>query len=154
MSTVEDVFGPVISRYTRREAIEDGILVQLSGPGCTMDQEIQDMVAEAGFKWPMAMTTTAFVEVVTPIEGEGNEKLAPCQDIMGRLWDVLWMLKCAIRSAPGGTELRFALSVVPNVPESYSKDHPPKPRQVTLKLVSGPGDNAEPVLTIMLPDED
>ncbi len=153
MSTIEDVFGPVISSYTRREAIEDGILVQLSGPGYQGDQWVPDMVAEVGIRHPVAMTTTAFVQCVSPIDGEG-EKLAPCQDSKGRLWDVLWMLRCAIRSNLNGSELRYTLHVVPNVTESYAKDYPPKPRKTQLKAICGPGDDAEPVLTIMLPDED
>lgn len=49
------------------------------------------MVAEAGFRCPVVTTTTAFCSYVLPLEGD-NEKLAPCQDIKGRLWDVLWML--------------------------------------------------------------
>ena len=50
------------------------------------------MVAEAGFRYPVAMTATVFCSYVSPLEGD-DEKLAPCQDIKGRLWDVLWMLK-------------------------------------------------------------
>ena len=154
MSTMQDVFGPIISSYSRQQAIEDGILMQLSGPGYQGDRDIPDMVAEAGIKWPLAMTATAFLKYVCPIEGEG-EKLAPCQDANGRLWDVLTMLRHAIgRSRQPGTELLFSVMVVPNVPEGYKKDHPPKARRVELKLISGPGDDAEPVLTIMLPEED
>ena len=42
-----DLFGEVISSYTRREAIEDGVLVQLSGPGYEGDAWVPEMVAEA-----------------------------------------------------------------------------------------------------------
>ena len=38
----------IIDIYTRRQAIEDGVLVQLSGPGYQGDQWIPAMVAEAG----------------------------------------------------------------------------------------------------------
>ena len=72
------------------------MLVQLSGPGYQGDPWIPAMVAEAGFRYPVAMTATAFCRYVSPLEGD-DEKLAPCQDIQGRLWDVLWMLKVAIR---------------------------------------------------------
>ena len=86
----------IIDIYTRRQAIDDGVLVQLSGPGYQGDPWIPAMVAEAGFRYPVAMTATAFCSYVSPLEGDGEE-LAPCQDIKGRLWDVLWMLKAAIR---------------------------------------------------------
>jgi hypothetical protein len=44
-----------------------------------------------------------------------------------------------------GRELFYTLSVVQNEP---------RPTTVKLKLVSGPGDDGAPVLTIMLPEED
>jgi len=111
------------------------------------------MVAEAGFRYPVAMTATAFCRYVSPLEGD-DEKLAPCQDIKGRLWDVLWMLKLAIRHGLGGEIVRFCLRVVPNVPAGYSKLNPPKPKLVHLKCVCGPDDDGSPCLTIMLPEED
>jgi hypothetical protein len=39
------------------------------------------MVAEAGFRYPVAMTTTAFGSYVSPLEGD-DAKLAPCQGIV------------------------------------------------------------------------
>jgi hypothetical protein len=57
----------------------------LSGKG---DPWVPAMVAEAGFRYPVAMTATVFCRYVAPLEGDGEE-LAPCQDIKGRLWDVL-----------------------------------------------------------------
>ena len=60
----------IIDRYTRRQAIEDGVLVQLSGPGYQGDQWIPAMVAEAGFRHPVAMTATAFCRYVSPLEGD------------------------------------------------------------------------------------
>ena len=143
----------ILDIYTRRQAIEDGVLVQLSGPGYQGDPWIPAMVAEAGFRYPVAMTTTAFCRYVSPLEGD-DEKLAPCQDIKGRLWDVLWMLKLAIRRGLGGEIVRFCLRVVPNVPADYAKPNPPKPKPVQLKCVCGPDDDGSPCLTIMLPEED
>jgi hypothetical protein len=146
--------GEIIDTYTRRQAIEDGVLVQLSGPGYQGDAWIPEMLKEAGFNYPVAMTTTAFVRCVTPIDGE-NERLAPCQDIQGRLWDVLWMLRCAIRSIRNPASIAdFSLRVVPNVPENDAKDHPPRAQLVHLKSVCGPDDDGEPCLTIMLSEED
>ena len=52
-------FGPMISSYTRAEAIEDGVLVDLSA-----DAETKLLVQEAGFRVPIAMTVEAFMETV------------------------------------------------------------------------------------------
>jgi len=46
----------VIHRYTRKDAIEDGVLVDL------MQAETESLVREAGFHFPVAMTATAFSE--------------------------------------------------------------------------------------------
>ncbi|MDD3886799.1 MAG: hypothetical protein PHI35_08000, partial [Victivallaceae bacterium] len=63
----------------------------------------------------------------------------------GRLWDVLWMLHYAIKTGPRfGSTITFQLyALIGGVS-----------RSVTLKAEMGPGDEAEPVLTIMWPDED
>ena len=66
----------IIDTYTRRQAIEDGVLVQLSGPGYQGDPWVPEMVAEAGFRYPVAMTATAFCSYVSPLEGD-DERLAP-----------------------------------------------------------------------------
>ncbi len=149
ITELEDVFGPVLDRYTRQQAIEDGLLVDLSN---TTDDWIPAMVREAGITISVAMTTTAFVDCVSPIEGEGLE-LAPGQDIKGRLWDVLWMFVCAVRS--GGrdrSEVIYQLRVVPNIPISSKQN--PRAKLVTLKAVIGGDDNGEPCITIMYSHED
>ena len=81
-SEIGDIFGECISEYTRAQAIEDGILV-----------DVTPVASEAGFKWPTAMTRTVYeryVEVPPELTGQ--------QDIQGRLWDVLWMLWVAVRT--------------------------------------------------------
>lgn len=55
------------------------------------------------------------------------------------------MLRHAISRSRGGTEVLF---------EFYCVVNRVKPSRVRLKAVCGPGDDGEPVLTIMLPDED
>jgi hypothetical protein len=143
----DELYGEVIHRYTRRQAIDDGTLVDL------MVGELAALVREAGFKYPVAMTATAFDLAVWPIDNDdaGDWLGKKCQDIKGRLWDVLWMLKLAIRAAPhaattDGATLPFRLSIV---------NHQTR-RRNTVTLVShcGPGDDSEPVVTIMLPGED
>ena len=52
----------IISRYTRAQAIEDGILVDMTV------EPFGDLAREAGLKWPIAMTATAFNEFVAGCE--------------------------------------------------------------------------------------
>lgn len=127
-----DLFGEPISVYTRGRAIEDGILVDVS-----------EMAKEAGFTWPVALTRAAWNDCV-----EWNDKNRGCQDVNGRLWDVLWMASLAARRSSGSGRHHYSLVRVPNTPKATV------PRLTHLVLHSGPGDNAEPVLTIMLPEED
>ncbi len=71
-----------------------------------------------------------------------------CQDEAGRLWDLLWLLRCAIRrSSDAAREVRFRVHV-------RNDNRERTPPLVALKAVCGPGDQAEPVVTVMMPDED
>ena len=144
MDTHESVFGPVVFAYTRAQAIEDGLLVDVS-----------KVATEAGFKWPAALTRAVYDRYV-----EVPETLVGCQDVRGRLWDVLWMCWVAIRTGriKGDTGEFDLLVRFPDGIEwqSNEKRHIEGEgfRLVTLKAVCGPGDNAGPVITIMLPGED
>ena len=121
----------VISTYTRKQAIEDGVLVDVS-----------KMAQEAGFRMPVAVTCAVWADYVTP-----DPRSVPYgQSVEGRLWDVLWMARCYIRRAqPGQPEILFQVIFIMKERQR---------RVITLKAVCGPGDNAEPAITIMLPHED
>jgi hypothetical protein len=128
-------FGPIIHAYTRRQAIEDGTLVDL------MHGEPQELVRQAGIKLPVVITAAAFSQAIAPIDGE----LPPGQDLNGRLWDVLMMLRHAIRTSGGDTDrVQFEIRVWNGT----------KHETVQLWALVGPGDEGEPVLTIMLQGED
>ena len=129
-----DIFGEPIAVYTRRQAIEDGVLVDLMQP------ETVGLVREAGFKFPVAMTAGAFAATVAEI----GQPLPEGQDIRGRLWDVLWMLLCAIRTAGSTDRVKFRVSVW----NGSRRD------EVKLWSLCGPGDDGAPVVTIMLEGED
>ncbi len=131
----DEIFGEVIHSYSRAQAIEDGVLVDL------MQGETRALVLEAGFKYPVAMTATAYSEAVAPFGGD----LPEGQDLKGRLWDVLMVLRHVIRRSTGGSVISFAVVV-------YRGEG--KNEVVSLKSVCGPGDDPEPVITIMLPGED
>jgi len=83
----------------------------------------------------------------------------------GRLWDVLFMLHVAIKRQQGnGSEIHYQLHVaLPDAGDWLSNEAHPATgsgltrsthRQITLKALCGPGDALEPVVSIMLPNED
>lgn len=129
---LEDIFGTVISCYTRAQAIDDGGLVDVTATA-----------SECGFRMPVALSRAAWEECVKIPNG------VSCQDEAGRLWDVLWMLHCAIKRSAGGPRIDFELYV-----RNRNTDKLTKRDLVSLYAHCGPGDNAEPVITIMLPHED
>jgi hypothetical protein len=141
----------LISSYTRRQAIEDGVLIDVS-----------DTAREAGFKFPVAVTSTVWARYVEVPEGA-----VPGQDVRGRLWDIVWMLKAGIaRTASNDlSQIDYQLYVaMPDRGDWQSNEDVPLKgnsgmsrathRLVSLKALCGPGAAAEPVITIMLPGED
>ncbi len=112
--------------YTRAQAIEDGFLIDVSDEART---------GGCGYTVPVAITSAAWVEAV---KVPRSNKV---QTESGRLHDVLWVLRCALKRAPDGTtQLDYRLKVGRKL--------------VALKALSGPGDKGEHVITIMLPHED
>lgn len=129
-------FGEVISVYTRAQALADGVLID-AGP----------MSREAGFRWPVAITAGAWADCVAWDDADSERQTH--QDLSGRLWDVLFMAAYAAReNANAGSELLFELYRVPRNGEATEAE------LTRLKLVVGPGDGGEPVMTILLPNED
>ena len=134
--SAESFFGNVISTYTRAQAIEDGVLI-----------DVGSMAKEAGFKWPVALTADAWADCVAWTDADSQQQVH--QDQSGRLWDVVYMASHAIRtSKDSGDRLLFQLYRVPRDGRSTEAV------LVTLKLIVGPGDSGEPVVTILLPNED
>jgi uncharacterized protein DUF6573 len=128
MTSLEEIFGPIIHQVTREDLLRDGILIDVS-----------TLATEAGFRFPVAVGRTvwdAYVEVPPSVIG---------QDETGRLWDILRVLASAIRRGAAGDTIHFRVSVC---------NDNCSPRPVRLKAICGPGDTAEPVITILMPDED
>lgn len=123
-----------ISCYSRAEAIADGVLI-----------DVTEAAQEAGFKVPVAITHAVWVDCVEWAMDAGK---AAEQDESGRLWDVLWMGYHACMNPGEGQRRDFQLY---RVRQDACENGP---SLVTLSIHIGPGDNAEPVITIMLPDED
>jgi hypothetical protein len=121
----------LIHRYTRAQAIADGVLIDVSATA-----------KEGGFKYPVALTAAAWAQCVAVPPG------VACQDESGRLWDVLTLLRFAIRASKAAAcEVRFGVQV-----RNDNRDRTPP--LVRLKALCGPGDQGEPVITIMLRTED
>src|SRR5947208_749671 len=81
--------------YSRADALRDGVLIDVS-----------PTAREAGIRFPVALAATAWVKCVEVPPG------VVCQDEAGRLWDVLWLLACAIRgSSRNGNVVRFGVHV-------------------------------------------
>jgi hypothetical protein len=114
----------VISSYTRAQAIDDGVLCDITG-----------------FTVPVAITTGVF-SILTPSEALEREG----QDFKGRMWDMLWILRHEIRKSQWTETIEFAPLMV--------KTPGAKPEPVKMWAKAGPGDNMELVITVMLPGED
>jgi hypothetical protein len=117
-------FGEVVYSYSRKQAIEDGVLVDLT----------QIETIRRAFKYHVACTDTvwAIIEAATKQSG---------QDLDGIGHDIATMAILTIRGHRGPCDLvLFKVAIA-------GRTH-------TLKLHIGPGDTPEPVMTLMLPNED
>ena len=114
----------VISRYTRAQAIDDEVLVDVS-----------KMAQEAGFKIPVAVTSTVSAKCHPP-------KSNKIESYDGRMWDVLNMARyyASLRANRNKQQVFFKVKI--------------GRKNEIMKMIVGPGDDAEPVITIMMPDED
>lgn len=119
----------IISRYTRAEAIEDGALT-----------DITPIAKEAGFKFPVALSAGVSNLVNEAVEKGGK-------NYNGVVWDILMLLLFKIK-ASGGDSSRCDFSV--NIWSKFTH----KDKEVKMYSVIGAGDTPEPVITIMLPNED
>ena len=130
-------FGPVIYRYTRAQAVADGVQV-----------EVTKTAQEAGIRIPVFLTRTvwdAYVAVPPDVTG---------QDEAGRLWDIVWMLRFAIirsRSHRSGSAPCTRCPVA-----LYVRNENRAAKLVKLIAQCGPldMDKPQPAITVMMPDED
>lgn len=126
----------MIATYTRREAIADGVLVDVSS-----------LAKEAGFTVPVAVTSSVWEQYIVWSEQDTERQVF--QNTKGRLWDILFMLRLAIQGRGTHANVIFyKLRIVPKNGKTL------KPKLTRLKAVMGPGDLSEPVVTVMLPHED
>ncbi len=130
----DSLFGQVIYTYSRAQALADGVLV-----------DVTEVVKETGFKLPVAITDALHNRLTT---SKADQSLG--QDYDGRLWDVLWIAALAIRLADPGTDaVTFTVAQMEVEPKSGQ----PIKANLLIKVVCGPGENGEPVITIGLPED-
>jgi hypothetical protein len=120
----------VISRYTRAQAIEDGVIVDVS-----------KLANEAGFPLPTAITAG-----VSALINDIPEKEKGCEDVTGRLWDVLTMGIRAMRFHRNESEYTYQFMI--------TTKHCSRLHLETLKVSLVSGDTGETVINISLPNED
>ena len=133
--TVEP-FGPVVFAYTRRQAIEDGVLV-----------DVTETAREAGFKIPVALSRTVWERLVALPEGYQG-----FQDERGRLWDVLWMARYYALGAPNSDRVRMCVLVRDIRKDLRDSNRPPRKHFPNVAIDAG--DDARPAITIMFPEDD
>ncbi len=131
---MHEFFGEPIHTYSRTEAIDDGVLVDVS-----------QKASEAGFVVPVAITAGVWADV-NDIPSEAARQ--GVQDVEGRLWDLLFSAAqtCKKSSAgktdePGGLPFDLIMHLG-DATYYHSKVH------------IGPGDDMEPVITILRRGED
>lgn len=127
---------PVIDKVSRKDLIEEGSLI-------VVDDEL---LKEVGIKFPAAVTSGANALLEDMPEYESFE---------GRAYDMLYMFVQAVKgtiqskttSTSLGEEMKYEFIL-------NDATFDGEPKEVTIKTIIGPGDNFEPVLTFMLPEED
>ena len=120
----------LIYSYTRAQAIEDGVLI-----------DVTEKAKGIGFKVHTVVTDNLFhgyIETPAGLEGEG-------QSTTGRLHDLMVLALFAARAYGAGDRVNFKVAFLMA---------PGRKESIEVIAHMGPGDNGEPVLTFMLPEDD
>lgn len=127
-------WGDLVHSYSREQAIADGLLIDVS-----------TVAREAGFRLTVALSAQVWADCVEWTDADSERQIS--QDEAGRLWDVLWLARLSARRSQTD-RVMFDLYRVPRGGRGQ------RPRRTTLRMHIGAGDEAEPVITIMVPGED
>ena len=130
-------FGPVLHAYTRAQAIEDGILVDVS-----------ETAREAGASPSPSRSRAPSGPAWSPLP-EGYQGF---QDESGRLWDVLWMARHYALRASNSDRVRMCV-LVRDIRKDLRDSHRPPRRHFPIVAI-GAGDDGSPVITVMFPEDD
>lgn len=122
----------VVSSYSRKQAIEDGVLIDVS-------TTFPDLVRPL-FKLPVVFAQHLWALVEEAVHSSEHHN-----DPNGVVHDVLWMAYRAAKDAPGANRTTFNCIITGT--SAGTNEH-------ELILHIGPGDDGEPVITIMTPSDD
>jgi hypothetical protein len=122
-------WGVPIHTYTRDEAMADGVLF-----------DGRETAREAGFRVPVALT----VSVWAYVHNLSGKYVSAEHSPEGRLWDLLFMAAHAARRRANRNASAFVYALI--MPVGDGKNY-------RVRCHVGPGDEGEPVVTIIRPDE-
>jgi FtsP/CotA-like multicopper oxidase with cupredoxin domain len=125
-----------IPEDTGAQAIADGVLVAVE----------EGIAREAGFRVPVAITRAAWEDCVAWTDADSE--LQTHQDESERLRDVLFMTAQAARRYRNASRMTVELYRVPKDGRTLA------PKLTQLLCTIGPGDTGEPVITLMMPNQD
>ena len=126
----------LVYSYSRAQAIEDGVLV-----------DVTDMAKAIGIKWHVAVTYSVWSDFIEWTDCDRRRQ--GLDDTEGRLWHIVFTLHLAIKKTEKYADVIFyELDILPRDGISY------RVKCTKLKAVVSAGDYFEPVITIMLPNED
>lgn len=129
-------FGPVISDYSRSDAIADGGLV-----------EVDETVRHAA-RLPLPVVLTRAVhEGCVVWTDDDNDRLDAAEDEAHRLLCVLGMANKAIRQARDTDRVTFGMFRTPRDPDTTSP-------WVRIEAVLSADDLGQPCITLQMPGED
>jgi hypothetical protein len=124
----------VISTYSRAQAIDDGVLIDL------MQDDVIAKLCREHYKFPITCTATLWALIQQAISNKKHGN-----DLLGVLHDILWMSRRNKKAVSNdGCTWLFEVIITGTGIKKIR----------TLKLVLGQGDDEEPVLTLMISGED
>ncbi len=132
MQVFDDPMFNMIFSYTRKQAIEDGNLI-----------DVTEQAKEAGFKIPVAVSLNLYDGYIKPPEGLEGEG----QSIEGRLHDLFTMCMLAMQENLDQSRINFQVLFLMSA-------EPRKLEEVEVICQCGPDDDMKPCITLMLPDDD
>ena len=129
MSDNDNLFGDMISSYSRADAIADGVLVDLS-----------HVARAAQYRVPVAISSALWARCI-----ETPARVSPQAELLWT-WKLLYRVHWAIQVCnQGATRIDVELEVADDEGER---------QRVRFLAAMGPGDDGEPVMTLMFHDED
>lgn len=127
---MNQIFGSFIYSFSRADAINSGVLVDLSAV-CPEECRL--------YRYPVACTAAVWLLVE---QATNNRKYY--NSIAGVVWDIVYMSQNGIVDRPDEQTVIFRVIITGTGRRSTH----------SLKAVCGPGDDMAPVVTIMLLGED